>query len=106
MSWVTENRDRVVGLLRALRRGAEALYDDPNAAATVVLDQMSLNPEHAHRACREFVVKKVIPRDLSISPQAFAATLEAMHRTGLIEGQPQSEMQACIDVRFLSAADA
>ena len=62
MSWATENRDRVIGLLRALRRGAEALYDDPNGAVAVVLDQMSINPEHARRACQEFVSKKVIPR--------------------------------------------
>jgi hypothetical protein len=106
MSWATENRDRVIGLLRALRRGAEALYDDPNGAVAVVLDQMSINPEHARRACQEFVSKKVIPRDLSINPRAFATTFEAMRRGELINSQPQSEMQACIDTRFLSAGEA
>jgi ABC-type nitrate/sulfonate/bicarbonate transport system substrate-binding protein len=103
MSWATKNRDRVIGLLRALRRGAEALYDDPNGAVAVVLDQMSINPEHARRACQEFVSKKVIPRDLSINPHAFATTLEAMRRGELINSQPQSEIQACIDIRFLNA---
>ena len=47
-----------------------------------MLDQMSINPL---RACREFLSKEVIPRDLSINTQAFAATLEAMRRSGLIE---------------------
>ena len=106
MSWANENRDRVIGLLRALRRGVEALYADPNGAAAAVLDQMSLKPEHAHRACREFVSKKVIPRDLSINPQAFAATSEAMRRSEPINGLPQLEMQACIDMRFLNVAEA
>jgi ABC-type nitrate/sulfonate/bicarbonate transport system substrate-binding protein len=35
LSWANENRDRVIGLLRALRRGVEALYDDPVGAAAV-----------------------------------------------------------------------
>jgi hypothetical protein len=61
--------------------------------------------EHAHRACREFVSKKVIPRDLSISPPAFAATWEAMRRSGLIKDHPQSELQACVDLRFLDATE-
>ena len=74
MNWANENRDRLIGLLRALRRGVEALYDDPSGAASVVLDKISIDPDHALRACREFVSKKVIPRDLSINPHALAAT--------------------------------
>jgi hypothetical protein len=66
---------------------------------------MSINPDHALSACREFVSKKVIPKDLSINPQALAATLEAMRRSELIKDQPQSEMQASIDMRFLSAGE-
>jgi hypothetical protein len=61
--------------------------------------------EHAHRVFREFVSKKVIPGGLSISPQPFAATLEAMRRSGLIKDHPQSEVQACVDLRFLDATD-
>ena len=56
----------------------EALYDDPVAAAEVVLSEINMKPEHARRACLEFVSKTVIPRDISINPHAFAATLEAM----------------------------
>jgi ABC-type nitrate/sulfonate/bicarbonate transport system substrate-binding protein len=105
MSWANENGVRVIGLLRALRRGVQALYDDPVAAAEVVLGEINMKPEHARRACREFVSKKVIPKDLSINPQAFAATLEAMRRSELIKDAPQSEMQACIDMRFLNAGE-
>src|SRR6516162_7835472 len=105
MNWAYENRDRIIGLLRALRRGVEALYDNPDGAAAVVLDQMSLDQEHALRACREFVSKKVIPRDLSINPEAFAATLEAMRHSGLIKDHPQSEVQACVELKFLDATE-
>jgi NitT/TauT family transport system substrate-binding protein len=106
MSWANENADRLVGLLRALRRGVEALYDDPDGAAALLLDQVSINPEHARRACREFVSKTVLPKDLSVDPRAVAATLEAMRRGELIEDRPQSEMQTYVDMRFLSAGTA
>jgi ABC-type nitrate/sulfonate/bicarbonate transport system substrate-binding protein len=105
MSWAAENRDRVIGLLRALRRGVQALYDDPNGAATVVVGEMSINPDHALRACREFVSKKVIPKDLSVNPQAFAATLEAMGRSELNGNQTQAEVEACLELGFLNAAE-
>ena len=105
MNWANENRDHLVGLLRTLRRGVEALYDDPVAAAEVVLGEINMKPEHARRACREFVSKTVLPRDMSIDPQAFAATLEAMRRSGLIKDGPQSEVQACVDLRFLDATE-
>jgi len=106
ISWANENTDRLVGLLRAVRRGVEALYEDPNAAAALLLDQMNIKPEHARRACQEFVSKTVIPKDLSIDSQALAATLEAMRRGELIEDRPESEMQTCIDLRFLRAGKA
>jgi ABC-type nitrate/sulfonate/bicarbonate transport system substrate-binding protein len=105
MSWANENGDRVIALLRALRRGVQALYDDPVAAAEVVLGEINMKPEYARRACREFVSKTVLPRDMSIDPQAFAATLEAMRRSGLIKDHPQSEVQACVDLRFLDATE-
>jgi ABC-type nitrate/sulfonate/bicarbonate transport system substrate-binding protein len=106
MSWAAENCDRVIGLLRALRRGVQALYDDPNGAATVLVGETNINPDHALRACREFVSKKVIPEDLSISPQALAATLEAMGHSELNGNQRQARVQACVELRFLNAAEA
>ena len=104
LTWANDNGDRVVRLLRALRRGVKALYDDPNGAAAIVVDEMSINPDHALRACREFVSKKIIPRDLSINPHAFAATLEAMRRADLLKDHPHPEMPVCVDLQFLSAA--
>jgi ABC-type nitrate/sulfonate/bicarbonate transport system substrate-binding protein len=104
MSWAAANPDRVIGLLRALRRGVEALYEDPTGAAAIVLDQLNMQPEHARRACKEFVAKTVIPRDLAISPGAFAATLDAMHAAEIVKAAQRDEMQACTDLRFLNVS--
>jgi ABC-type nitrate/sulfonate/bicarbonate transport system substrate-binding protein len=101
--WAGANPDRVTGLLRALKRGVEALYADPSGAAEIVIDQLNIKPEHARRACREFVAKTVIPRDLSIGPRAFAATLEAMRGADIVTHDQQNEMQICTDLRFLNA---
>src|SRR6202044_2208702 len=100
MSWASENRDRLIRLLRALRRGVEALYDDPQGAAANGLEQVSIKPEYARRACQEFVAKTVIPRDLTIDPSAFAATLEAMYGVDIAAHKPQDEMRACTNLTF------
>jgi hypothetical protein len=71
-----------------------------------MVGEMNINPDHALRACREFVSKKVIPEDLSISPQALAATLEAMGHSELNGNQRQARVQACVELRFLNAAEA
>jgi hypothetical protein len=75
-----ESEQRDGALLRALRRGVEALYEDPNGAAEIAISKMSIKPEYARRACRDFVSKAIMPRDLSIDPLAFGAVLEAMRQ--------------------------
>jgi ABC-type nitrate/sulfonate/bicarbonate transport system substrate-binding protein len=106
MSWAAANADRIIGLLRALRRGVEALYEDPTGAAAIVRDQLNMQPEHARRACQEFVAKTVIPLDLAINPDAFAATLQAMHAAEIVKTGQRDEMQACTDLRFLKSSAA
>lgn len=102
LSWAEMHASLLTGLLRALRRGAEALYDDPDGAAAIVASEMRVKPEHARRACREFVRKSVIPKDLSISPAAFTTTVEALRRSNLIdESGPLPKLQKCADLRFL-----
>jgi ABC-type nitrate/sulfonate/bicarbonate transport system substrate-binding protein len=106
MSWASANPDHVTGLLRALRRGVEALYADPAGAAEIVIDQLNIKPEHARRACHEFVAKTVIPRDLAINADAFAATLEAMNGAAAVSNQRQNEMRTCTDLSFLNSSAA
>jgi hypothetical protein len=50
------------------------------------------------------VAKTVIPRDLAISPGAFAATLDAMHAAEIVKAAQRDEMQACTDLRFLNVS--
>ena len=104
LSWAEQNRDRLVGLLRALRRGVEALYEDPNGAAEIAINKMSIKPEYARRACRDFVSKAIMPRDLSIDPLAFGAVLEAMQQNDLIQHRPRLELEDCANLKFLAAA--
>ena len=66
---------------------------------------MRIKPEHARRACREFVSKRVIPRELSIDPHAFCSDTGGNEASDLLKDHPQSEMQACVDLRFLSVGE-
>ena len=64
LSWANAHAKQLTGLLRALRRGTEALYDDPDGAAATISSETQGNPEHARRACRDLVAKKAIGRHL------------------------------------------
>ena len=105
LSWANAHAKQLTGLLRALRRGTEALYEDPDGAAATISSETQGNPEHARRACRDLVAKKAIPKDLAVGSAAFAATIDAMMHSGLIEVErPRSSLSACADFRFLAAA--
>ena len=62
LSWTNAHAKQLTGLLRALRRGTEALYEDPDGAAATISSETQGNPEHARRACRDLVAKKAVPR--------------------------------------------
>jgi ABC-type nitrate/sulfonate/bicarbonate transport system substrate-binding protein len=103
ISWADENFAQMSGLLRALHRGVLALYDDPDGAAEIAVGKMDMNREHARRACRGFVSKAVFPKDLSIDPLAFAATIEAMEHNDLMEKRPRPSLSECADLKFLAS---
>ena len=105
LSWAEEHAKQLTGLLRALRRGTEALYEDPEGAAATIAGDMQGNLDHARRACRDLVAKKAIPKDLAVGPAAFAATIDAMTHSNLIAaGKPAADLTDCADFRFLAAA--
>ena len=83
-SWANAHAKQLTGLLRALRRGTEALYEDPDDAAATISSETQGNPEHAGRACPDLVAKKAIPKDLAVG-SAFAAAIDAMMHSELIE---------------------
>ena len=101
ISWADKNFPQMRGLLRALHRGVQALYDDPDEAAEIAVSKMDMSREHARRACRGFVSKAVFPKDLSISPLAFAATIEAMEHNDLMPKRSRPALSECADLKFL-----
>ena len=69
------------------------------------MDGMSMTRSMLAAHVKSSSSQKSIPQTLSIDPHAFAATLEAMGRPDLIKDHPQSEVQACGDLRFLDATE-
>ena len=99
------HKDALTGLLRAFRRGAAAMYEDPEGAAAVVAEAMRTNPDHVSRALKDLVRKKAIPADLAVAPAAFATTVAAMKHSGLIDAnRPPPALTDCADFKFLTAA--
>ena len=107
LSWAEQHARSLIGLLRALRRGVEALYEDPDGASAAVVAETQTSPDHARRACHDIVDKKVIPKDLGIDTAAFAATIDAMMHSNLFDaGRPPPSLTDCADFRFLAASAA
>jgi ABC-type nitrate/sulfonate/bicarbonate transport system substrate-binding protein len=105
LSWAQAHPKQLTGLLRAFRRGAEVLYGDPEAAAATIAGDTQGNPDHARRACRDLVTKKAIPKDLTITSAAFAATVDAMMHANLIAaGWPAADLTECTGFRYLAEA--
>ncbi len=103
--WADAHKDTLTGLLRAFRRGAAAMYEDPEGAAAVVAEAMRTNPDHVRRALKDLVRKKAIPADLAVAPAAFATTVAAMKHSGLIDAnRPPPALTDCADFKFLTAA--
>ena len=104
-SWAEAHADTLTGLLRAFRRGATAMYEDPEGAAAAVAGVMRANPNHTRKALTDLVRKKAIPQDLAIAPAAFATTVAAMTHSNLIDaGRPPPTLTDCADFRFLTAS--
>jgi ABC-type nitrate/sulfonate/bicarbonate transport system substrate-binding protein len=103
-SWAEAHPDTLTGLLRAFRRGAAAMYEDPESAAAIVADTTRSNPDHTRRALADLVRKKAIPADLAVAPAAFATTVASMRHSGLIDAdQRPPALTDCADFRFLTA---
>jgi ABC-type nitrate/sulfonate/bicarbonate transport system substrate-binding protein len=104
LSWAETHANTLIGLLRAFCRGAAALYEDPEGASATIVGETGTNLAHARRACRDLVRKKAIPKDLTIDTAAFAATVEAMTHSNLVEARWPPTLTDCADFRFLSAS--
>jgi ABC-type nitrate/sulfonate/bicarbonate transport system substrate-binding protein len=90
-TWVSESRDVVVRLLRALRKADRWLYDPANGAeATRVFQEATNAPESYSRRTWELLYRdlKVMAQDSTISTSGLQAVIDLMAEGGSFSGPP------------------
>ncbi len=82
--WAQAHRGVVVRFLAALLDAVDWLYLNLEEAAAIAADGNSTELRHALRACRELTEQRAIPRDLEISQNALARTIQSMRASGVM----------------------
>jgi NitT/TauT family transport system substrate-binding protein len=104
--WAQAHRDVVVRFLTALLDAVAWLYMNVDEAASIAADESNTDLRHALRACRELAGQGAIPRDLEISQNALARTIESMRASGVMPEHAPRGPASAIDRSYLESAAA
>jgi ABC-type nitrate/sulfonate/bicarbonate transport system substrate-binding protein len=102
--WAQAHRGVVVRFLAALLDAVDWLYLNVEAAAAIAAAESNTELRHALRACRELTEQHAIPRDLEISQNALARTIESMRASGVMPDHAPRGPASAIDRSYLHAA--
>jgi ABC-type nitrate/sulfonate/bicarbonate transport system substrate-binding protein len=102
--WAQAHRDVVVRFLAALLDAVDWLYLNLEEAAAIAADESNTELRYALRACRELTAQHAIPRDLEISQNGLARTIESMRASGVMPERAPRGPASAIDRSYLDAA--
>jgi len=102
--WAQAHRDVLVDFLVALLDAVEWLYGNIDDAAAIAAQETGTELRHARRACRELAAHDGMPRDLELSPNALARTVESMRASGVMPEHPAHAVDAALERSYLDAA--
>lgn len=103
-AWANANRDAVIGFLRALRRGQEAMVARPDEAAAVLVKELGTTPEYARRAIGDAIRLKLMPDGLAASEAGMRRVFTTLQGAGLVPKDQTFNMERFVDPSFLRAA--
>jgi NitT/TauT family transport system substrate-binding protein len=104
--WAQSRRDLVERFLTALLDAVAWLYMNVDEAASIAAEESKTALRHALRACRELAGQGAIPRDLEISQNALARTIESMRASGVMPEHAVRGAASAIDRSYLESAAA
>ncbi|WP_317996925.1 ABC transporter substrate-binding protein [Vulcanimicrobium alpinum] len=102
-SWAGAQPAIVEAFLRALLRGTAWIYDHPAASVRVAASASGVPEAYVERAVREFVDRRVVARDLSLSRAGLAKVEETLAHAGATRA---ADADRAIDLRALERARA
>jgi ABC-type nitrate/sulfonate/bicarbonate transport system substrate-binding protein len=103
-AWGDANRTAVTGFLRALRRGQAAIAADLDAAASILVKELSTTPDHARRAIADALKFKLMPDGLAASEAGMRRVFTTLQRAGLVPTDAPFEIGRFVDPGYLASA--
>jgi NitT/TauT family transport system substrate-binding protein len=100
-TWAKANRAALVGFLRALRKGTEYMFANPEEAAEVAVKELRTTPAFARRALEDTARMDIMSRDLTVVPASLRRVFSNMQEDGVIGRDVPFEPTRFVDDSYL-----
>jgi NitT/TauT family transport system substrate-binding protein len=100
-TWAKANRPALVGFLRALRKGTEYMFANPEEAAEVAVKELRTTPAFARRALDDTARMDIMSRDLTVVPASLRSVFSNMQEDGVIGRDVPFEPTRFVDDSYL-----
>jgi NitT/TauT family transport system substrate-binding protein len=99
--WAKANRAALVGFLRALRKGTDYMFANPDESAEVAAKELRTTPAFARRAIEDTAKMDIMTRDLSVAPASLRRVFANMQQDGAIGRDEKFEPARFVDDGYL-----
>lgn len=99
--WAKANRKAMVGFLRALRRGTDYMFANPDETADVAVKELHTTKVNALRAIQDTQNMDIISRDLSVTPESIKRVFENMQQDAAIGRDLTLDVTRFVDDSYL-----
>jgi ABC-type nitrate/sulfonate/bicarbonate transport system substrate-binding protein len=102
--WAAANSDLVVRFLRAICRGTDWFYANPEASAQIAAEELPAPIEHARRGWRHYTESNAMTRDVTINEAGLAKTLDTLRLAGLLPAGASTDRSNYVIDDYIIAA--
>jgi ABC-type nitrate/sulfonate/bicarbonate transport system substrate-binding protein len=103
--WAAANAATLAKVLRALRRGQDAMRSDPAQSVRVAAEELRTSPDFAKRALADTERLRILSRDLSVNARALRGTFDTLVAVGQLK-DAVFDSSKVVDARFLTLSRA
>ena len=99
--WASQHRALVVGFLRALRKGTDFMFANPEKSAELGAKELKTSPANAKRALEDTARMDVMARDLSLTDLSLKRVFETMQQADVMKPDATYDRAKFVDESYL-----
>lgn len=100
--WATQNRALLVGFLRALRKGTDFMFANPDQSAALGAKELNTSPANAKRALEDTARMDVMARDLTLTDLSLKRVFETMQQAEVMKSDATYDRAKFVDDSYLA----